>query len=238
MASSATGRQHEPPRAILDHLSCRAIDRLRGDDCVVVLSSTMSLRTSVRSCSVIARFSSSAWNVKSGEYRAPVSRFRRCCNADRPRGRLHRVLGLWSSQKGTPSLLRPRQLTQALTDKGIGGIGTVPTADPRRAARLAGNADAPLRFAVVALELVPADRPVDREAVQRLETQILRGKAVRHAAPVQRRSTHRHRPRNNSDARLVADRRRATGSRRTRASAACSACGSRRRRSSGLPRPR
>ena len=27
-----TGRQHEPPRAILDHLSCRAIDRLRGDD--------------------------------------------------------------------------------------------------------------------------------------------------------------------------------------------------------------
>ena len=138
-----TGRQHEPPRAILDHLSCRAIDRLRGDDCVV-LSSTMSLRTSVRSCSVIARFSSSAWNVKSGEYRAPVSRFRSVATlTDRAAAVCTVFLACGVPRRGRFSAPPTFSADASYATRASAASDTVPTAD--HSARQPGSPATPMR---------------------------------------------------------------------------------------------
>src|SRR6185436_18983680 len=53
----------------------------------------------------------------------------------------------------------------------------------------AGHAEPPLGFAVVALELLPLERPVDREAVHRFQSEVFFREPVAHAAPVQRRTT-------------------------------------------------
>ena len=72
-------------------------------------------------------------------------------------------------------------------------------------ARLAADVQPPLGLAVVALELRPLDRPVGREAVHRLQPQILLGEPVARAAPVQRQPADRHRHRDDAVGLLILD---------------------------------
>ena len=72
-------------------------------------------------------------------------------------------------------------------------------------ARLAAHVQPPLRFAVVPFELLPLDRPVGREAVHRLQPEILLGEPVARAAPVQRQAADRHRHRDDAVGLLILD---------------------------------
>src|SRR5438128_1320445 len=70
---------------------------------------------------------------------------------------------------------------------------------------LARHAKPPFGLAVVALELFPFERPIDRQSVQRLETQVLLGEPIAGATPVECRATDRHRARDHPPRGLIAD---------------------------------
>src|SRR5437870_510541 len=72
-------------------------------------------------------------------------------------------------------------------------------------ARLAADIETLLRLAVGALEILPLERPVVREPVERLEAQILFRKTIAGAAPMERQPAHRHRHRDDALGLLVFD---------------------------------
>ena len=72
-------------------------------------------------------------------------------------------------------------------------------------ARLAADIETLLRLAVGALEILPLERPVVREPVERFEAQILFRKTIAGAAPMQRQPAHRHRHRDDALGLLVFD---------------------------------
>ncbi len=126
--------------------------------------------------------------------------------ADRPAVVLLGVLGLGRAPEGDPALLGPGlERLQVVGERhGRHGVGRGATILGARA-RLAGDPKGALSFDVVAFEVVPAERPVHGEAVERAQAQVFLGEAVGHSAPVQRGAAHRHGARDHALRLLVAD---------------------------------
>ena len=72
-------------------------------------------------------------------------------------------------------------------------------------ARIARDVQAAFGFHIKALELVPLDRPVFGESVDRLQPQIFLGEPVARATPMQRLPAHRHRHRDHALGLLILD---------------------------------
>lgn len=72
-------------------------------------------------------------------------------------------------------------------------------------AGLAGNTNAPLCFAAIGLEFVPAEWPINSEGVKGAKPKVLGGEAVRVSLPMHGGAPHRHRARDYSSSTLVLD---------------------------------
>ena len=122
----------------------------------------------------------------------------------------HRVLRLRRGPERNAALLRPRlQLPQIPRQRHRRPSDRAPSAGPPERARFARDADAPLGFAIVPLELGPcrsANRRRDRTSTCSRKSSS--EKRLHDAAPMQRRSTHGHRARDDAGRGLILDRRR------------------------------
>ncbi len=117
-----------------------------------------------------------------------------------------RVLGLRRAPERDAALLAPG--LELLQVPGQGHPGHRVRLGPRVLGQRTGIArhpKTPFGLAVVALELGPADRPVDGQTEHRLQPGVLLGEAIGDAAPVHRLPAEHHRPRDGAGGRLVGD---------------------------------